>query len=118
MTIQPTDPQTSQGNIIRRGILRAKLVWRLWRDRRVFWLWKLIPIGGALYVVFPLDFIPDFLPVAGQVDDLGIFLGSLWLFQELCPAEVVQEHWNNLTGAIAGTWREAEQKELPGSKKE
>jgi uncharacterized membrane protein YkvA (DUF1232 family) len=118
MTANLPDPQTQQGNILRRGILRARLIWRLWRDRRVFWLWKLIPIGGIFYVVFPLDFIPDLIPVAGQMDDLGIFLGSLWLFQELCPAEVVAEHWNNLTGTVPASVVEPEPKQLPGAKKE
>ena len=30
-------------------------------------------IGGA-YVLWPLDFIPDFIPVVGQMDDLAVFM--------------------------------------------
>ena len=29
---------------------------------------------GAAYVIWPLDFIPDFLPVIGQMDDLAVFM--------------------------------------------
>lgn len=111
-------PQSPQGNILRQTLLRARLVWRLFRDRRVYWPLKLIPVGGAAYVLFPLDLIVDFAPIVGQADDVGILLGSLWLFQEMCPPEIVREHWDALTGAVAGEYREVEEKELPEGKEE
>jgi uncharacterized membrane protein YkvA (DUF1232 family) len=106
-------PQSPQGNILRQTLLRARLIWRLMRDRRVSFLLKLIPVGGVAYVLFPLDLIMDMVPVAGQVDDAGIMLGSLWLFVELCPADVVREHWDDLTAVAAGKWQEVGPKELP-----
>jgi uncharacterized membrane protein YkvA (DUF1232 family) len=118
MTSPMSDPQNPQGSILRRTLLRIRLVWRLWRDKRILWIWKLIPVAGILYVVFPLDFIFDLVPVAGQMDDLGVFLGSLWLFQEMCPEEIVREHWDALNGVLTGTWEETERKELPGEKKD
>jgi uncharacterized membrane protein YkvA (DUF1232 family) len=84
------------------------------RDGRIPWIWKLIPVGGLIYVVFPFDLIPDFAPVLGQLDDVGIFLGSLWLFMELCPPDVVKEHWDELAAVtVKGSWREAEADALP-----
>jgi uncharacterized membrane protein YkvA (DUF1232 family) len=106
-------PQSSQGNIVRQTILRARLIWRLMRDGRVSPLLKLIPVGGLAYVLFPLDLIVDLIPVAGQLDDAGILLGSLWLFVEMCPADVVREHWDELTAVTAAAWREVKEKELP-----
>jgi uncharacterized membrane protein YkvA (DUF1232 family) len=84
------------------------------RDGRVLWVWKLIPVAGLIYVAFPFDFIPDFAPIIGQLDDLGIFLGSLWLFVELCPPDVVKEHWDELMAVtVKGSWQEVKADALP-----
>ncbi len=42
----------------------------------VFDVRKLIPILSALYVICPIDFIPDVIPVFGWVDDVvAIIIG-------------------------------------------
>jgi len=46
----------------------------------------------VLYVISPLDFVPDFLPVLGQLDDLGVVLLALEGFTRLCPTEAVEFH--------------------------
>jgi hypothetical protein len=48
----PSLPSPSQGNIIKKTILQLRLVWRLIRDPRILWWFKLIPVGGALYSYF------------------------------------------------------------------
>ena len=55
-------------------ILRnAQLAWHLLIDRRVGLLLKLIIPGLMLgYLIFPVDLLPDFIPVLGQLDDLAI----------------------------------------------
>lgn len=30
-------------------------------------------IGGLIYIVSPVDFIPDIIPVVGWIDDVGVF---------------------------------------------
>ncbi len=112
-TLPPSLP-APQGNVVRQTIFRARLVWSLIRDGRVPWIWKLIPIGALAYVIFPFDFIPDFAPIIGQLDDVGIFLGSLWLFVELCPPDVVKEHWDDLAAVtVKGSWQEVKTGALP-----
>lgn len=37
-----------------------------------------IPIVSILYVLFPIDIIPDFLPVAGAADDITVLLFGLY----------------------------------------
>jgi uncharacterized membrane protein YkvA (DUF1232 family) len=69
----------------------AKLYWRLFRHPRVSPIAKALLVLTVLYVVFPIDFVPDYLPFVGEVDDLAVVLGGLWLFIRLCPTDVVRE---------------------------
>jgi len=79
---------------------RIKLILRLMADRRVNPLLKLLPIGTIVYF-----FIPDL--VIGPVDDaLIIWLGT-YLFVELCPPNIVQEHMQALAREIPGTWKDS-----------
>ena len=74
-----------------------RLAWRLMREPRVPAIAKAIPALAALYVVSPLDFVPDMLPVLGQMDDLGILILSVKVFLRLCPQAPAAFH----TAAIA-----------------
>ena len=87
-----------QGGMIRDFIMRVKLILRLIRDKRVSpWL-KIIPAAGLLYLISPLDLIPDIaLPIVGELDDAAVLWLTNYLFIELCPPEVVQEHVKALT---------------------
>lgn len=82
-----------QPNMFKDAVLRVKLIVRLIADRRVSpWL-KILPIGGVLYLLSPLDIIPDIaLPILGQLDDVAILWLTNHFFIELCPPEVVREH--------------------------
>lgn len=82
-----------QGGIIRDFVLRVKLIVRLIGDKRVNpWL-KIIPVAGLVYLISPFDLIPDImLPVIGELDDAAVLWLTNYLFIELCPPEIVQEH--------------------------
>ena len=69
----------------------ARLYWRLFRDRRVSILPKALLVLALLYVISPLDIVPDFIPGIGEMDDIVVVLAGLWLFVRLCPPEVVRE---------------------------
>ena len=69
----------------------ARFYWRLFRDWRVPILPKALLVLALVYVVSPLDVIPDFIPVIGEMDDIVVVLSGLWLFIRLCPPEVVRE---------------------------
>jgi hypothetical protein len=87
------------GGVFHELALRAKLIVRLMGDRRVNPLVKLLPVGALAYWL-----VPDLAP--GPVDDaLLIWLGT-YLFVELCPPHVVQEHMHALTSVIDGEWHE------------
>ena len=69
-----------------------RLFLRLIKDARVSVGPKLLVILTLAYVVSPVDLIPDFVPVLGQLDDLMIIFMGLRLFVRLCPKDVVNEH--------------------------
>jgi uncharacterized membrane protein YkvA (DUF1232 family) len=75
----------------------GQLVWRLLQDDRVPTFLKVaIPLGVAVYFISPLDLIPDFIPILGQLDDLGVILLGMTLFINLAPRNVVNEHRERL----------------------
>jgi uncharacterized membrane protein YkvA (DUF1232 family) len=83
------------------GMLRqARLAWRLLRDGRVPGWVKVIPAIGLIYLLSPIDLIPDWvLPGLGQMDDIALILLALKMFVDLSPPGIVSEHINDLSGA-------------------
>ncbi|MEM7345532.1 MAG: DUF1232 domain-containing protein [Chloroflexota bacterium] len=82
----------SQGGIpVLAGLInQLRLVWLLMQDNRVSnWVKAVLP-ASILYLVSPVDFIPDVILGAGQLDDLGVILLGLTLFVKLCPPDIVQ----------------------------
>ena len=74
-------------------ILRfLRLVWRLIFDKRVsIFLRALVPLA-VLYFLWPLDLIPDSIPILGRFDDLLILGLAVLLLTKLAPRHVVDEH--------------------------
>jgi hypothetical protein len=87
------------GGVFQDLSMRIKLIMRLMGDSRVSPFLKLLPIGSLLYLI-----IPDIAP--GPLDDAAIIWLGTYLFVELCPPEVVQEHTEALTKVVPGEWRE------------
>jgi uncharacterized membrane protein YkvA (DUF1232 family) len=79
-------------DLIRRLPTYIRLVWALLRDGRVPGGQKLILAGIGAYLFFPIDLIPDFVPVLGQLDDLAVVLLGLDFFIRSAPADIVEEH--------------------------
>lgn len=49
-------------------------------------------LGAAIaYFLSPVDVIPDFVPVLGQLDDVLIVPGLIWLALRLVPSDVAAE---------------------------
>lgn len=89
---------------LRELIRQGQLAWRLLRDRRVPWLPKLIPPLALLYVLSPIDILPDLSLGLGQLDDIAVLLLAIKLFIELCPMDIVHEHLRAL-GAKIEDWQ-------------
>ena len=70
----------------------GRLAMRLVRDPRVPTAAKLLFGATVLYMLSPIDVVPDWLPVLGQADDLVVLLAGLNLFLRACPKWLVEEH--------------------------
>jgi uncharacterized membrane protein YkvA (DUF1232 family) len=73
-------------------VTRLRLTGRLLRDPAVPIPAKALPLAAVLYLIFPVDFVPDLIPVLGQLDDLGVILLALEAFVHLSPPEPVRFH--------------------------
>jgi uncharacterized membrane protein YkvA (DUF1232 family) len=71
-----------------------KLLFRLFKDSRVPMTEKAMLIGTIIYIVSPIDLLPDVIPFIGQVDDL--YLAALVLLRLLSRTDddVLREHWD------------------------
>lgn len=67
----------------------VQVVGRLMLDEKVSVGLKLIPVLAVLYLISPIDLIPDVLLGPGQLDDIGLILMALALFLRLVPPEAV-----------------------------
>ena len=83
----------------------GQLVFQLLGDPRVASTMKIvIPLMAVLYVLSPVDLIPDFIPVLGQMDDLAILALAVKLFISLAPPQVVAEHRQKIWHPNQTTW--------------
>jgi uncharacterized membrane protein YkvA (DUF1232 family) len=65
---------------------------RLFFDRRVFWLGKLLLVSSIAYGIWRYDFIPDRRPFPGYVDDAALIILATRLFLAWSGDDVVFEH--------------------------
>lgn len=61
------------------------------RDPRVPWYAKWLMALIIAYALSPIDLIPDFIPVLGQIDDLVIIPAGVAAVIKLIPQEVMEE---------------------------
>jgi len=80
-------------------IHQVRLTYRLLRDPRVpFWA-KAIPLLPLIYLLSPIDILPDFIPVLGQLDDLTLLVAGMRLFEAMTPEYITHEHRQAIEGA-------------------
>jgi uncharacterized membrane protein YkvA (DUF1232 family) len=56
-------------------------------------LWaRFIAVALAAYLASPIDLLPDFIPVLGQLDDLLIVMLGAGLLLRFVPRSIIEEH--------------------------
>lgn len=77
---------------VRRLPRYGRLATNMLRDDRVPPQARTALVVGAAYVISPIDLIPGFIPVLGQLDDLLVALLGIRFALAQAPAAVRQEH--------------------------
>lgn len=75
--------------VARLGTLLLAL-WRLLRHPATPWYARAVAAAVVAYAVSPIDLIPDFIPLLGQLDDLVLVPLGVALAVRLTPPEVWQ----------------------------
>ncbi|HEY8833277.1 MAG TPA: DUF1232 domain-containing protein [Gemmatimonadaceae bacterium] len=70
-----------------------RLVGGLLTDMRVSNTDKLLVAGAIGYVLLPIDFVPDFIPFIGEIDDVFLLVLALQRLIANTDRSVVLEHW-------------------------
>ena len=78
----------------------GRLFLGLARDRRVPLVRRLQLIVLGAYLVSPIDLVPDFIPVVGQLDDAAVAALVLRGVVRSAGPEVVAEHWPGSTRTL------------------
>jgi uncharacterized membrane protein YkvA (DUF1232 family) len=72
----------------------VKLLGNLLRDNRVPLAEKALFAAAIIYVIVPLDFIPDVFPFIGQIDDVYLVALTLLRLINRSDEKVVRENWS------------------------
>ena len=78
----------------------AVLFKRLLGDPRVSTAWKVASAFALVYLAFPFDLVPDFIPVAGQLDDAIIVALVLRGLLRSAGPRLMREHWPGPTALL------------------
>jgi uncharacterized membrane protein YkvA (DUF1232 family) len=84
---------TPMWELIKRLPRYARVSASLARDPRVPGRSKAMLAAGGIYLISPIDLVPGFIPIAGQLDDLYVMLTGLQQAIRACPADVIEEHF-------------------------
>ena len=78
-----------------------RLLGGLLTDRRVNSIDKLLVAGAIAYIAMPIDFIPDFIPFLGEVDDVFLLVIALQRLVANAGRPVLLSHWSGALEDLA-----------------
>lgn len=70
------------------------VAWHAWRNPALRWPGRLMLVAIALYLLSPIDLVPDGIPLLGWVDDFALIAFILPKLLTMLPAHVLQEARN------------------------
>jgi uncharacterized membrane protein YkvA (DUF1232 family) len=95
---------TARSGAVTWGKYDAKAIagwWRGWSHPRVPRRKKALLVALAGYLALPFDLVPDFIPVAGQLDDVVVVALVLRSLVRGGGEPIVREHWPGPENSLA-----------------
>ena len=78
------------------AMMRLGKLFLLWRslshDKRTPLATKVFPWAALLYLLLPIDLVPDVIPLLGQLDDVGIIVLLVSIALKVIPKDLWNEH--------------------------
>lgn len=68
-----------------------RLFWALFKNKRTPRISKILIVITAIYLISPIDIIPDYIPFAGWIDDIIIVPILLYIATLFIPKDLVRE---------------------------
>ena len=90
----------SLADAVRLGPDVVRLARRLVVDRTVPGRSRILLVGLVLYLLLPIDIVPDFLPVIGYADDVVVVAIVLRSVVRRAGAEPLTRHWPGSEGGL------------------
>ncbi len=77
---------------------QVKVYWLLFKDARTPKISKIMLVAAIIYLLWPFDLIPDFLPFAGFIDELIIVPLIFYIATLFIPKNVVEDNKRRAQG--------------------
>jgi uncharacterized membrane protein YkvA (DUF1232 family) len=77
-----------------------RLLGGLLTDKRVPPLDKILVGAAVLYILMPLDLIPDFIPFLGEVDDVFLLVTAIQRLISNAGKRVVMDYWQGAASEL------------------
>lgn len=90
----------SLSGAVRLGPDLLRLVRRLAADRAVPRRTRILLVGLVLYLLLPIDLVPDVLPVVGYADDVVLVAVALRSVVRQAGVEALERHWPGPEGGL------------------
>lgn len=84
----------------RKAVINIYALYKFIKDPKVSVFEKTIAFGALLYFINPFDAVPDIIPVAGFLDDIGVISAAVMYLEKTLPpylkaaeAELIKKKW-------------------------
>jgi uncharacterized membrane protein YkvA (DUF1232 family) len=78
---------------------KVQLAGEVMRDGRIPAGVRLVVPALVLYLCLPIDLVPDFIPILGQVDDIVMIVVGVSMLTRYAPRGLIEEHLGRLEPA-------------------